>query len=142
MSEHNEGGDALIHLRVSAALKGRWVRESRAAGQRLTDWIIERVERAEAAMTAYPIPDTLADHYHGAGWALVAIAGGQLVALRYLADAAGESWQEQIEQMGPHGKLIVRQWLETAEAGRHVHELQALGEVSVGMCSCWEFVEL
>lgn len=36
--------DALIHLRVPAALKGRWVRESRAAGMRLTDWIISRVE--------------------------------------------------------------------------------------------------
>lgn len=36
--------DALIHLRVPAATKARWVRESRAAGMRLTDWIIERVE--------------------------------------------------------------------------------------------------
>ena len=36
--------DATIHLRVPAALKARWVRESRAAGRRLTDWIIERVE--------------------------------------------------------------------------------------------------
>lgn len=36
--------DALIHLRVPAALKARWVRDSRAAGQRLTDWIVRRVE--------------------------------------------------------------------------------------------------
>ena len=36
--------DALIHLRVPAAIKSRWVRESRAAGMRLTDWIIQRVE--------------------------------------------------------------------------------------------------
>jgi hypothetical protein len=43
-SRPNEGGDALIHLRVPAATKARWVRESRAAGQRLTDWIIHRVE--------------------------------------------------------------------------------------------------
>ena len=43
-SNEGEGGDALIHLRVSPALKGRWVRESRAAGMRLTDWIIQRVE--------------------------------------------------------------------------------------------------
>lgn len=35
-SDEGEGGDALIHLRVSPALKGRWVRESRAAGMRLT----------------------------------------------------------------------------------------------------------
>jgi len=36
--------DSLIHLRVPAALKARWVRESRAAGTRLTDWIVQRVE--------------------------------------------------------------------------------------------------
>jgi len=37
--------DATIHLRTTAARKGRWIRASRAAGMRLTDWIIERVER-------------------------------------------------------------------------------------------------
>ena len=36
--------DALIHMRVPAATKARWVRESRAAGMRLTDWIVQRVE--------------------------------------------------------------------------------------------------
>ena len=36
--------DSLIHLRVSAATKARWVRQSRAAGMRLTDWIVQRVE--------------------------------------------------------------------------------------------------
>lgn len=33
-----------IHLRVPAAHKGRWIRASRAAGMRLSDWIIEAVE--------------------------------------------------------------------------------------------------
>lgn len=36
--------DSLIHLRVPAATKGRWIRASRAAGMRLTDWIIQAVE--------------------------------------------------------------------------------------------------
>lgn len=36
--------DSQIHLRVPAATKARWVRESRAAGMRLTDWIVQRVE--------------------------------------------------------------------------------------------------
>lgn len=43
-------GEALIHRRVPAATKARWVRESRAAGMRLTDWITEKVE---SAMTTY-----------------------------------------------------------------------------------------
>lgn len=33
-----------IHLRVPAITKARWVRESRAAGMRLSDWIIQRME--------------------------------------------------------------------------------------------------
>jgi len=36
--------DATVHLRVPAELKARWVRESRDAGMRLTDWILQRVE--------------------------------------------------------------------------------------------------
>ncbi|ODU08046.1 MAG: hypothetical protein ABS84_14990 [Rubrivivax sp. SCN 71-131] len=32
-------------MRIPAAQKARWVRESRAQGLRLTDWIIQRVER-------------------------------------------------------------------------------------------------
>lgn len=36
--------EALIHLRVPAATKARWVRASRAAGQRLTDYIVNAVE--------------------------------------------------------------------------------------------------
>lgn len=36
--------ESLIHLRVQAATKGRWVRASRAAGMRLTDYITSAVE--------------------------------------------------------------------------------------------------
>ena len=36
--------ESLIHLRIPAATKGRWVRASRAAGQRLTDYITTAVE--------------------------------------------------------------------------------------------------
>lgn len=36
--------DAFVHLRVPAGTKARWVRESRAAGMRLTEWLVQRVE--------------------------------------------------------------------------------------------------
>lgn len=36
---------ALVHLRVPASMKGRWVRASRAQGMRLTDYIVQAVER-------------------------------------------------------------------------------------------------
>lgn len=52
--------DALIHLRVPVATKGRWVRASRAAGMRLTDWIVDTVEAYMAQqMTKIAIPDGL-----------------------------------------------------------------------------------
>lgn len=51
--------DAVVHLRVPAATKARWVRESRAAGMRLTDWITTRVE----AMAASIIQRTRSGHF-------------------------------------------------------------------------------
>ena len=37
---------AAIHLRVPRDVKGRWAARSRAAGQKLGDWIVDRVEAA------------------------------------------------------------------------------------------------
>ena len=48
--------EALVHLRIPAELKARWVRESRAAGMRLTDWIVQRVEAQPMEKTAISIP--------------------------------------------------------------------------------------
>lgn len=51
--------DAIIHLRVPADLKGRWVRSSRSAGMRLTDWIVKIVEAhmADKMLAQITIPD-------------------------------------------------------------------------------------
>lgn len=51
--------DALIHLRIPAGLKARWVRESRAAGMRLTDWIIQRMETPMIKSVPISIPADL-----------------------------------------------------------------------------------
>lgn len=142
MSHDTEGHEALVHLRIPAALKARWVRQSREAGQKLTGWIIERVERGESSMKVFKITEALASQYHGAGWALAAIANSQVVALRYIADTAPDQAADAVAEGGPHAAFFVRQWINTAEAAPVVRELQALGQVSVGMCSAWEFCEL
>ena len=36
--------DSVIHLRVPAHKKGSWIRASRAAGKKLSDWIVASVE--------------------------------------------------------------------------------------------------
>ena len=56
----NTKPDSLIHLRVPAATKGRWIRASRAAGLRLTDYIVHAVEeRMKQQMTRIAIPNDL-----------------------------------------------------------------------------------
>jgi hypothetical protein len=49
--------DAYIHLRVPAATKSRWVRASRAAGMRLTDWIVQKVENQMQLELKVSIPE-------------------------------------------------------------------------------------
>ena len=52
--------ESLIHLRVPAATKGRWVRASRAAGMRLTDYITSAVEaKMQQQLTRLAIPDDI-----------------------------------------------------------------------------------
>ncbi len=38
--------DAIIHLRVPAGTKARWVRQAQREGQKLSDWIMQRMEQA------------------------------------------------------------------------------------------------
>ena len=52
--------EAIIHLRLPAATKGRWVRASRAAGMRLTDYITSAVEaKMQQQLTRLAIPDDI-----------------------------------------------------------------------------------
>lgn len=52
--------EAIIHLRIPAATKGRWVRASRAAGQRLSDYITSAVEAyMQQQLARVAIPERL-----------------------------------------------------------------------------------
>lgn len=44
----NAEDDVPVHLRVPREMKGRWVARSRAAGLKLNDWIVERLEAPTA----------------------------------------------------------------------------------------------
>ena len=136
--EQGLGALSVIHISVPRALKARWVKASQATGMKLTDWIVHQLERS---MKTYPIPDAIASQYHGAGYALAASAGGQLVALRYLADLAPEL-DDPLSEGGAVARQASQRWILSDAAGPAVRELQALGDVHVGMCSAWEFCEL
>lgn len=87
-------------------------------------------------MLVFKIPDALADKYQGAGHALAASAGGQLVALVYLRDALPDLDMED-DLDGIDASVLIDERLAPT-----VRYLSSLGDVHVGMCSCWEFVEL
>lgn len=88
-------------------------------------------------MRVFKISESLAHKYHGAGWALAAITGGQVIDLIYLRDIFGPLGID-VDDFG-RGRLAAV--IDHPALGPSVRHLQALGEVSVGMCSCWEFVE-
>lgn len=94
-------------------------------------------------MNIYLVPLGLSDQYHGAGWALAAITGGQLVKIVYLADVS-PSFEActQLPAFDQDGAFFARQHIGLPELGPTVRMLQALGEVSVGMLGSWEFTEL
>lgn len=52
--------DSIIHLNVPAAMKGRWIQASRSEGVKLSDWIVDIVERhMEQRLVNIAIPDDL-----------------------------------------------------------------------------------
>ena len=82
----------------------------------------------------YKISGSIADKYHGCGHALAAIAGGQIMSLVYLGDV--------IEDINEEDESAVYAALDDERLGPAVRYLSTLGEVSVGMCSCYEFIVL
>ena len=94
-----------------------------------------RSESTNPVMNVFKIPDAIADKYQGAGYALAASANGEIVALKYIRDIFPQT-PEMLDYNG------VAHLLGDARIAPTVREFSALGDVHVGMCSAWEFVEL
>lgn len=84
--------EAYVHLRVPASTKGRWVRESRAEGMRLTDWIIRRVDMKTANDIITLITEDLG-HYDKKQ-VLDALSDGEALAALGLTDEDTEEVEE------------------------------------------------
>lgn len=78
----------------------------------------------------WPIPNHLANSYHGAGWALAAVLDGKVVRIVYLDDVLPDFDPDNVQSA-----------ITSEEIAPTVRELQALGAISVGMLSGWEFTE-
>jgi hypothetical protein len=80
-------------------------------------------------MNVFKVPDSLADKYHGAGYALAATVGGHLVDIVYLDDVLPY-------YDGSPVSLTDNRLAPT------VRKLQVLGQVHAGMLGSWEFTVL
>jgi len=84
--------------------------------------------------SVFKVEGAIAEQYHGCGYALAAVTGGEIIALVYLRDVLEEFDDEDAES--------VQAVINDERLGPTVRYLSGLGEVFVGMCSCYEFVEL
>ena len=82
-------------------------------------------------MNVYPIPDDLAAAYKGSGHALAAIKDGGPVDLIYMRDLLPDFDPANVESA-----------INDARLAPTIAHLASIGDVSIGMCSCWEFCEL
>ena len=82
-------------------------------------------------MDALPIPDELAAAYKGSGHALAAVKEGRLIDLLYLRDLLPGFEPDDAETA-----------IKDVRLAPTIAHLSSIGEVSIGMVSCWEFNEL
>lgn len=82
-------------------------------------------------MNVFPIPAEMAAAYKGTGHALAALNDGRIVEILYLRDLLPDFEPDDVENA-----------IQDARLAPSIKHLSSLGDVSVGMCSCWEFCEL
>lgn len=87
-------------------------------------------------MATYPIPECLAGTHIGNEWAIAAIFGDRVVALRYLTDIAPElSARSSDSDIAP----AIKSWLR--QEAKELRDLQALGDIATGIVTGDGFVE-
>ena len=89
-------------------------------------------------MSAYTVPDALEARYKGDGMALAATHDGQLLGLTYLRDLLPGIELLECDATGRINADI----LDNPRIAPAVRELSALGDVHLGLCARWQFVEM
>lgn len=93
-------------------------------------------------MNVFPILDAVAvTKYRGVGYALAAHDNNVVIDLVYLRDVL-DWFDDPSEEEGDDVDALLRKAIEDNRLLPVIEQLRAQGAVSVGMCSCHEFVEL
>lgn len=89
-------------------------------------------------MAVFAVPDSLEGAYKGTGMALAASHNGQLLALKYLRDLLPGIESLECDESGHVDESV----LGHPQLAPAVRELRTLGDVHLGVCRSWEFVEV
>ena len=90
-------------------------------------------------MNVFKIPESLRAKYHGAGYGLIASLNGQVVDLKYFEDIDDEFY---VDAEDGRVESQLKNIIVDPRVGETVRYFQSLGEVHVGIFSCYEFCEL
>lgn len=90
----------------------------------------------------WKIPEELYAKYHGCGHAIAAIFNDEIVDIKYLRDIHPDFEIDIDEPTQEQEHEFVKGVIVNPLVGETIRYFQSLGEVSVGMCSSYEFVEL
>ena len=92
-------------------------------------------------MKVIKVPETLYPKYRGCGYAMCATLNEVMLDLIYFVDIFKDFDEfEGLEQ--PALFEAMKALIIKPEVGKKVRYLQSLGDVSFGLCSCYEFNEL
>lgn len=89
-------------------------------------------------MNTFNIPESLYKKYHGAGFGLAASNNGLLVDIKYFEDIDESLYLE--SDASPDTEAI-QAIIADGRVASTVRYFQSLGDVHVGIFSCYEFVE-
>lgn len=93
-------------------------------------------------MNVFAIEGQVADvKYRGAGYAIAAHDGQRVVDLVYFRDAL-EGFDDPSAEDGDDVEAVLQAAINDDRLRPVIEQLRPQGAVSVGMCSCHEFVEL
>lgn len=93
-------------------------------------------------MNVFSIDGHVADvKYRGAGYAIAAHDGQRVVDLVYFRDAL-EGFDDPSAEDGDDVEAVLQAAMNDDRLRPAIEQLRPQGMVSIGMCSCYEFVEL
>ena len=90
-------------------------------------------------MNVFKIPEVLYTKCHGSGYGLVATLNGEIVDLKYFEDIADDFYIESDDEIVEDR---IKEIISDGRLGETIRYFQSLGDVHVGIFSCFEFCEI